>query len=157
MPPMPDVIGVNCANPEWSPRVVYANHSHNAWSGSSQHCPKSRQDPCDDWVFHWLYPGQFRWWSMPRINFTKRKPYRIMCRISRRLRLQSWIMITLLPSDDGHRQSIWWRRRRRSNEFSKGGDNHLYTIKSYQQLKAHREAIYQDMYCEVDQLSPTDK
>jgi hypothetical protein len=29
---------------------------------------------------------------------------------------------------------------------SKGGDNYLYTIKSYQQLKAHREAMYRDTH-----------
>jgi len=80
-----------------------------------------------------------------------------MYRITQRLRLQSRFMIKLLPSHDGNRQAIWWRRRRRSNEFSKGGDNHLYTIKSNQQLKAHREAIYQDTYPEVDQSRPTDK
>ena len=138
IPPTPDAIGVNFATPKWSPRVLYANHSYNAWSGSSQHCPKSRRDPRDDRLFHWLYPGQFQWWSMPRITFTKRKPYRITCRITRRLRLQCRIMITLLPRHDGHRQSIWWRRRRRSNEFSEGGDNHLYTIKFYQQLQSPR-------------------
>jgi len=55
MPPTPDAIGVNCATPEWSPRVLYANHSHNAWSGSSQHCPKSRRDPHDDRLFHRLF------------------------------------------------------------------------------------------------------
>jgi len=29
------------------------------------------------------------------------------------------IQVTLLPSQDGNRQSIWWWSRRRSNEFSK--------------------------------------
>ena len=37
------------------------------------------------------------------------------------LRLQSRLMITLLPSLDGNRQSIRWRSRRRSNKFSKRG------------------------------------
>jgi len=55
MPPAPDAIGANCATPEWSPRVLYANHSHNTWSGSSQHCPKSRRDPRDDRLFHRLF------------------------------------------------------------------------------------------------------
>jgi len=53
-------IWINCATSEWSPRVLYANHCHNAWSGSSQHCPKPRRDPRDDPQFHRLYPGQFR-------------------------------------------------------------------------------------------------
>jgi hypothetical protein len=37
------------------------------------------------------------------------------------LRLQSRITITLRQSCDGNRQSIRWRSRRRSNEFSKRG------------------------------------
>jgi len=160
MPPTPDAIGVNCATPEWSPRVLYANHSHDARSWRSQHCPKSTRDPRDDWLFRRLYTGQFRWWSMPRINFTKRMPNRITCRRINDSQFQfdhnpesplnpnsnSEIEVTLRPSHDDNRQSTWWRRRRRSNEFSKGGDNHLSTIKSYQQLKAHLEAIYRDTH-----------
>ena len=49
---------------------------------------------------------------------------------SQRSRLQCQIIIILLPSHDGNQQSIWWRRSRRSNQFSKVGDNHLYIIKS---------------------------
>jgi len=140
--------------------VLYSNHSHNAWSGSSQHCLKSRRDPRDDRLLHRPYPVQFRWWSMPRINFTKRMPNRIMCRRINVSQFQfnynsksplcpnsnSEIEVTLLLSHNGNRQSIWWRRGQPSNEFSKGRCNHLYTNKSYQQLQAHREAMYWDMH-----------
>ena len=57
-------IWINCATPEWSPRVLYANHSHNAWSGSSQHCPKSRRDPRDDRLMHRLLP-----WPIPMMVY----------------------------------------------------------------------------------------
>ena len=46
------------------------------------------------------------------------------------------IEVTLLPSHDSNRQSIWWRSRRRSNEMSKEGDSRVYTIKSYWQVKS---------------------
>jgi hypothetical protein len=51
MPPTPDAIGVNCATHEWSPRVLYVNHSYDARSGISHHCPKSRREACDDQLF----------------------------------------------------------------------------------------------------------
>jgi len=44
-----------------------------------------------------------------------------LCVESLRFRLQSRITITLLPSHDGNWQSIWWKSRRGSNEFSKRG------------------------------------
>jgi len=39
---MPDATGVNSVTPKWSPRVLYANHSYDARSGRSHHCPNSR-------------------------------------------------------------------------------------------------------------------
>jgi len=80
MPSTPDSIGVNCATPEWSPRVLYVNQSYDARSGSSQHFPKSRRDPCDDQLFHQRWPGQIRRGSMATIIFTKPKLNWIMCR-----------------------------------------------------------------------------
>jgi hypothetical protein len=56
MPPTRNAIGVNSATHEWSPRVLYANHSHDARPRRSHRCPKERRDPCDDRLFL-ILPG----------------------------------------------------------------------------------------------------
>ena len=127
------IIHAQCNLPPFSnPRMVSCK-SHTridgydgASSGSSHYCPKSRRDPCDDRLFHRYYPGQFRLWSLPRLNFIKRKPNRNTCRITdynynpeAPMHPNSEIQVTLPPSHNGNRQSIWWRSHWRSNEFSK--------------------------------------
>jgi hypothetical protein len=42
MPPTTDAIGVNSTTPEWSPRVLYANHSYN--TGAEAHIVVPSQD-----------------------------------------------------------------------------------------------------------------
>ena len=48
--------------------------------------------------------------------------------------ISSEIQITLPPRPDGNWQSIWSRRR--SNEYSKEGDSHVRSVKSYRQVKS---------------------
>jgi len=147
IPPTPDATGVNSATSEWSPRVLYANHNYDTRSSSSDHCPQSRRDRRGDLLFHHHYPGQFRWWSMPRINIEQanirdgrilmtgnlnRNQSRTELPVkSQRLQWQSRITITLLLSHDGNRQSILRRSCWRSTEFSKEGDSRLRQVKSY--------------------------
>jgi len=77
-------------------------------------------------TFSRYYTSQFRWWSMPRHNFTKREPNRIIYQIrdynfnpespmnpNSNLEIQ----VTLLPSQNGNWQQIWSRSRWRSNKF----------------------------------------
>jgi hypothetical protein len=51
MPPTPDAIGINSAAQSWSPRVLYANHSHDARCRRSHCCPNETPDPYDDRLF----------------------------------------------------------------------------------------------------------
>jgi hypothetical protein len=46
MQPTPDSMGVNTATPEWSQRVLYANHRYDSRSGGSHSRPESRRDSC---------------------------------------------------------------------------------------------------------------
>ena len=48
--------------------------------------------------------------------------------------INSEIEVTLLPSHDGNRQSIW-RSSRRSNEFSEEGYSRVRSVKTYRQAK----------------------
>ena len=50
--------------------------------------------------------------------------------------INSEMEVTLLPSHDGNRRSIWWRSCWRSNKFSKEGDSLAYTIKSYREVRS---------------------
>ena len=80
--------------------------------------------------------------------------------------INSEIEVTLLPSHDANRQSIWWRSRRWSNKNSQEGDSRVYMINRQvksprggsllrhaptrlqrsptNKSKAHLEAVYRD-------------
>ena len=128
----------------WSLRVLYANHTYDARSGRSHHCPKSRRDLCDDRLFHQHYPGQFRWdftITIPTHNYTGTEP-----------RWQSIInKIEKLLTE----QQIFKRREIAVSDQPCPSDK----------PKDHREAVYPDTHqevnpevnlqiCQVDQDSP---
>jgi len=120
----------------------------------SHHCPKSRQGavaidieiesigtPHTTAEQVRIVTGQR---AMQKDDRSRRK---IVCRCSEsrtKLRIESpinpninsEIEVTLLPTANAKRQSIWWWSRRRSNEFSEEGDSRVYTIKSYRQVKS---------------------
>jgi len=136
MPPTPDAFGIDCTIPQLSPRVLYANHSQNARTGSSQHCLKSRRDPRDDRLFHWhcilansddgLCLESTLWnESRTELHDESRRDYDY--------NPESWLH---------HYRATMAIDNRHDEEdvdgamSSKGGDNHLYTTNSYQQLQS---------------------
>ena len=95
---------------------------------------------------------------MSRQNFMKREMNRITYRISGyNFHPQSplnpnsslEIQVTLLPSQDGNRQPIWSRSRRRSNELSKKEIAVSTWSSPTDKLIAHLEAVYQEVDREV--------
>jgi len=100
------------------------------------------------------FTDQFRRWSLPRLNFIKRKPNRITWRITERLQLQSRITNeshlqfgdpSYTATEPGWQSTINMMMKSSTEQrIFKEGDSRVYTIKSYRQVEAHREAIHRD-------------
>jgi len=86
---------------------------------------------------------------------TKQKPNRITCRITDTFRIQSRFAVTLLSATKPWCQSTidTYSSRRRSKELQQGRDSCVRSVKSYQEVIVHLEAVYQDTHRESTEKS----
>jgi len=104
--------------------------------------------------FSRYHPSQFRQWPMPRLNFRKRKlnhsEIRIVCRITNQSQFRFGDPSYSATEPRWQSTIDMMEKSCTEQQIFKEGDSRVYTIKSYQEVEAHREAVYQETHREVN-------